>query len=169
MKLTRRTFLRAAGVSLALPLLEIDAVGAPAAKPIRRMVCINTPLGLHPAAFFPEKAGKDYALSPYLEVVKEFRDDFTVISGLTHPEVGASHDSNFSFLTGAPHPENRAGFKNSISLDQFAAEHLRGATRFPSLPLSCEGFSLSWTRSGAMVPSYSWPSDVFARLFLEGR
>ncbi len=169
MPLSRRTFLRAAGVSLALPLLEAHAAAAPAAKTPRRMVCINTPLGLHPAAFFPEKTGKDYTLSPYLEILKDFRDDFTVISGLSHPEVGPSHDSNFSFLTGAPHPEQRAGFKNSISVDQLAAEFLRGETRFPSLPLSCEGFTLSWTRSGAMVPSESWPSSVFAKLFIEGR
>jgi len=169
MKLSRRTFLRAAGVSLALPLLELHVVGAPAAKTPRRMVCINTPLGLHPAAFFPEKSGKDYALSPYLEVVKDFRDDFTVISGLSHPDVGASHDSNYSFLTGAPHPEQRAGFKNTISLDQFAADHLHGQTRFASLPLSCEGFGLAWTKSGAPVPTESWPSSVFAKLFIEGR
>ncbi|MCE9563102.1 MAG: DUF1552 domain-containing protein [Planctomycetes bacterium] len=169
MKLSRRTFLRAAGVSLALPLLDINAVGVPAAKQPRRMVCINTPLGLHPAAFFPEKAGKDYALSPYLEIVQEFRDDFTVISGLSHPDVGASHDSNYSFLTGAPHPEQRAGFKNTISLDQFAADLLHGQTRYASLPLSCEGFGLAWTRSGAPVPTESWPSSVFAKLFIEGR
>jgi hypothetical protein len=168
MNLSRRTFLRAAGVSLALPLLEIHA-GASAAKAPRRLVCINTPLGLHPAAFFPEKAGKDYALSPYLEVVKEFRDDFTVISGLSHPDVGPSHDSNYSFLTGAPHPEQRAGFKNTISLDQFAAEFLHGQTRYASLPLSCEGFGLAWTRSGAPVPTESWPASVFAKLFVEGR
>src|SRR5215216_2099466 len=169
MKLTRRTFLRAAGVTLALPLLETHASDAPAAKPPRRMVCINTPLGLHPAAFFPEKAGKEYALSPYLEVVKDFRYDFTVISGLSHPDVGPSHDSNFSFLTGAPHPEQRAGFKNTISLDQLAAEHLHGKTRFATLPLSCEGFGLAWTRSGAPIPTESWPSSVFAKLFVEGR
>jgi hypothetical protein len=169
MNLTRRTFLRAAGVSLALPLLELHAVGAPAARPPRRMVCINTPLGLHPAAFFPEKAGKDYVLSPYLEIVKDFREDFTVISGLSHPDVGPSHDSNYSFLTGAPHPEQRAGFKNSVSLDQFAADFLHGQTRYSSLPLSCEGFGLAWTRSGAPVPTECWPSSVFARLFIEGR
>jgi len=169
MKFTRRTFLRAAGVSLALPLLELNAIGAPATTAPRRMVCINTPLGLHPAAFFPEKAGKDYTLSPYLEIVKEFREDFTVISGLSHPDVGASHDSNYSFLTGAPHPEQRAGFKNTISVDQLAAEHLHGKTRFASLPLSCEGFGLAWTRSGAPVPTESWPSTVFAKLFVEGR
>src|SRR5205085_5823251 len=77
--------------------------------------------------------------------------------------------SIYSFLTAAPHPENRGGFRNSISLDQFAAEQIGGDTRFPSLALSCEGFSLSWTRSGAIVPSDAWPSGVFARLFLEGR
>src|SRR4029077_14245463 len=47
--------------------------------------------------------------------------------------------------------------------------HIGDQTRFPSLALSCEGFSLSWTRSGALVPSDSWPSSVFRRLFLEGR
>ncbi len=171
MKLERRTFLRGAGVALALPLLDLmtrrAAATAPAVK--RRMVCINTPLGLHPPYFFPTSAGRNYELSPYLEVMRDFRDDFTVISGLTHPDVGPSHDSNYSFLTAAPHPEQRAGFRNSISLDQFAAEHLHGETRFASLPLSCEGFGLSWTRSGAAVPTESWPSSVFAQLFLEGR
>ena len=174
MRMHRRTLLRNAGVALALPLLDAmrpqarAAAGrAPSTK--RRMVCINTPLGVHPANFFPEQTGRDYTLSPYLEVLKEFRDDFTVISGLSHPDVGPSHDSNHSFLTGAPHPERRAGFRNSISLDQFAAEHLLGQTRFSSLTLSCEGFGLSWTRSGAAVPTESWPSSVFAKLFLEGR
>jgi hypothetical protein len=170
MRLSRRNFLRAAGVSLALPWLDALAPAlAAAARPRRRMVCINTPLGLHPPFFFPQNAGKDYELTPYLEVLKDFRNDFTVMSGLSHPDVGPSHDSNFSFLTGAPHPERRAGFRNSISLDQFAAEHIRGETRFPSLALSCEGFSLSWTRSGAVVPAHNFPSGVFAALFLEGR
>ncbi|MGH7172535.1 MAG: DUF1552 domain-containing protein [Gemmataceae bacterium] len=172
MRLNRRRFLRAAGVSLALPWLDALAPSralAAGAAPPRRMVCICTPLGLHPPYFFPDKAGKDYTLSPYLEVLKDLRDDFTVISGLSHPEVGHTHDSIYSFLTAAPHPERRAGFRNSISLDQRAAEHIGGATRFPSLVLSNEGFSLSWTRSGALVPSDCWPSSVFAKLFIEGR
>ena len=172
MTLSRRKFLRAAGVSLALPLLDAFAPTralAAGAKARRRMVCVCTPLGLHPPHFFPEKAGKDYPLTPYLEVLKDLRDDFTVMSGLSHPDVGHSHDSIYSFLTAAPHPEQRVGFRNSISLDQLAAEHIGGETRFPSVALSCEGFSLSWTRSGALVPSDSFPSSVFARLFLEGR
>ena len=171
MKLDRRTFLRGAGVAMALPLLDVmpRLAAAPAPTVKRRMVCINTPLGVHPPYFFPEKAGRDYEFSPYLEVLKEFRDDFTVISGLSHPDIGPSHDSNQSFLSAAPHPERRSGFKNSISLDQFAADQTYGQTRFPTLPLSCEGSGLSWTKSGAPVPTECWPSSVFAKLFLEGR
>jgi hypothetical protein len=170
MRFSRRHFLRAAGVSLALPWFESLQSArelASAAGPRRRMVCICTPLGLHPPGFFPQNAGADYELSPYLEVLKEFRNDFTVASGLSHPDVGPSHDSLSSFLTAAPHPERRAGFRNTISLDQFAAEHLRGETRFASLHLGEGG--LSWTRSGAPVPSDVYPSGVFARLFLDGR
>ncbi len=169
MQLNRRTLLKAAGVSLALPWLESFARGAQVSATPRRMVCVCTPLGLHPPQFFPETAGRDYLPSSHLEILKEFRDDVTVISGLSHPEVGPSHDSIFSFLTAAPHPEIRGGFRNSISLDQFAAERIGLETRHPSLVLSCEGFSLSWTRSGAIVPSDIFPSRVFARLFLEGR
>src|ERR1700687_502236 len=141
MRLTRRHFLRAAGVSLALPWLDALAPAQNPAGPPRRMVCICTPLSLHPANFFPEQSGRDYTLTPYLNVLRELRNDFTVVSGLAHPQVGSSHDSIYSFLTAAPHPELRAGFRNSISLDQFAAARIGSATRFPSLALSCEGFS----------------------------
>ncbi|WP_020468553.1 DUF1552 domain-containing protein [Zavarzinella formosa] len=172
MNLPRRTFLRAAGVSLALPWLDAlaptRAFGATPVVP-RRMVCVCTPLGLHPANFFPEKAGKDYALTPYLDVLKDHRDDMTVISGLSHPDIENSHDSIYSFLTAAPHPERRSGFRNTISLDQFAAEKIGTETRYPSLSLSGEGFGLSWTRSGALVPSDFSPSRLFAKLFIEGR
>jgi len=169
MTIHRRHFLRAAGVTLALPLLERHATAATAAKPPRRLVCICSPLSLNPANFFPDKPGKDYTLTPYLEVLKDYRDDFTVMSGLAHPEIENSHDSIFSFLTAAPHPERRTGFRNTISLDQFAAERIGTETRFPSLTLSGEGFSLSWTRSGALVPSDFSPSRLFAKLFIEGR
>jgi hypothetical protein len=170
--MNRRRFLRAAGVTLALPWLEALAprgARAAAAGPPRRLVCICTPLGLHAPFFFPEQAGKDYTLSPYLEVIKDFRNDFTVISGLSHPDIGPNHDSGCSFLTGAPHPERRAGFRNTISLDQLAAEHIGEETRYATLPLACEGFGISWTRSGAPVPADSYPTAVFTRLFLEGR
>src|SRR6476646_5718955 len=86
-QLSRRRLLRAAGVAMALPMLECfaprgAAAAAAAANPIRRMVCICTPLGLHPEFFFPEKAGKDYVASPYLEPLADLRNDFSIISGL---------------------------------------------------------------------------------------
>ncbi|HRX55645.1 MAG TPA: DUF1552 domain-containing protein [Verrucomicrobiales bacterium] len=159
-------------MTLGLPFLEGLAPRGRAAEnatPPRRLVCICTPLGIHTPFLNPEQNGRDYPLTPYLEPIADFRNDFSVISGLSHPEVGSSHDSIYSFLTAAPHPEIRAGFRNSISLDQFAAERIGGQTRVPSLSLSAEGFGLSWTRSGALVPPDLWPATVFARLFLEGR
>jgi len=171
-ELTRRRFLHATGVLMALPVLESlqsHAFAARKTAPPRRMVCLCTPLGMHPADFFPAESGRDYKPSTYLDILGELRQDCTVISGLSHPGVGSSHDSQDSFLTAALHPENRAGFRNSVSLDQFAAEKIGHLTRFPSLTLASEGSSLSWTRSGAMVPSESYPAPVFARLFLQGR
>jgi hypothetical protein len=134
------------------------------------MVCVCTPLGLHPEYFFPEKVGKDYELTPYLEVLKDFRNDMTVVSGLSHAGMspGFAHQASASFLTGAQ-GAGRPGFRNAISMDQFAAEHIGGLTRFPSLALSGEGAGLSWTRTAALVPASTSPSKVFAKLFLEGR
>ena len=71
----------------------------------RRMVCIETNMGILPQFFFPEKAGKDYALSPYLERLGKFRDQFTVFSGVSHPGVTGAHAAEKCFLTGTPHPE----------------------------------------------------------------
>src|SRR5882762_295224 len=107
MKLNRREFLRGAGVAMALPFLDImtpRSFGGSTNKPIRRMVSLCAPLGVHPEFFFPDKPGADYEMTPYLDVIKDFRQDFSVISGLAHPDVGSTHDSIYSFLTGAPHP-----------------------------------------------------------------
>jgi hypothetical protein len=170
---TRRHFLRVASTSLALPWLDAFAAGAADRndKPPRRIVCICAPLGLHPPNFFPEKTGKDYELTTYLETIKDFRDDFTIISGLAHAGMssGFAHQASASFLTGVP-GAGRPGFHNGISLDQFAADHIGDQTRYPSLALSGEGAGgLSWTRTGALIPADNSPSKVFARLFLEGQ
>ncbi len=176
MKVSRRTLIRAAGISLALPWLDSVAAepeqrSVGAGGPPRRMVCICAPLGLHPDNFFPQETGKDYALSPYLEILKDYRDEMTVISGLAHAGMGSvfAHQASASFLTGVP-GAGRPGFCNGISLDQFAADHIGTQTRFPSLALSGEGSGgLSWTRTGALIPANNSPSKVFAQLFLEGR
>jgi hypothetical protein len=72
-------------------------------------------LGLLAGGFFPDWPGRDYELSPYLKPLAGFRGDFTVFSGVSHPDVDGSHASEVCFLTAAPHPAN-GGIRNSISL-----------------------------------------------------
>ncbi len=167
--ISRRTMLRASGVALGLPFLEaMTPAFARTAAPKRRMVAISLGLGLHTPHLFPSAAGRDYALTPYLEDIQAYRDHFTVISGTSHPGVDGGHHAGKSFLTTVPHP-NSASFKNSISLDQFAAEKIGMETRFGFLALSQAGRGLAWTRSGVEIPSDSRPSQLYAKLFLEGK
>ncbi|APZ97027.1 DUF1552 domain-containing protein [Fuerstiella marisgermanici] len=168
--LTRRTLLQASGVAVSLPLLEATqpAAFSDTATSRRRMVAVNVGLGLHGPNIVPQQAGRDYELPTYLQVLKEHRDNFTFISGSSHPEVGGGHASGKSFLTAAKHP-NSAGFQNSISLDQYAADRLGAETRFRSLSLTSSGPGLSWSRSGVEIPATSFPSRVFKQLFLEGK
>ncbi|MEQ9407567.1 MAG: DUF1552 domain-containing protein [Fuerstiella sp.] len=165
----RRTVLRGAGVALALPFLESTVrASAAATKPRRRIVAIDIGLGLHAPNIIPERSGEDYDLPPYLQLLADFRDQFTVISGTSHPEVGGGHASYKSYLTCAPHP-NSAGFRNTISLDQLAAAEFGSETRFASLSLSSSGPGLSWSRSGVEIPTLTRPSFVFRKLFLAGK
>ncbi|HEV7404605.1 MAG TPA: DUF1552 domain-containing protein [Chthoniobacteraceae bacterium] len=173
--LSRRTFLRGVGITLALPLLEAmrpPFARAGQAKPVpRRMVAIETNMGILPQFFFPEKAGRDFELSPYLEKLAAHRGNLTVFSGVSLPGVTGGHQAEKCFLTGAPHPD-RGGFRNSVSLDQVAAEQIGIATRYPSLPLAMlsEGAStLSFTRSGAPIPAEKSPHKLFQTLFVQGK
>jgi BMFP domain-containing protein YqiC len=176
---SRRKFLQGVGVVLALPMLDSmmplsafagESEGDPSGKP-RRMLAICNNLGLLPGEFFPKQSGRDYELSPYLKALAGHRDDFTVISGVSHPDVDAGHPADICFLTAAPHPGS-GGFRNSISLDQYIAERIGYRTRFPSLNLGVnidQGVrSLSWTASGVLIPCDEKASDVFRRLFIQG-
>ena len=163
--MNRRTFLRGTGVAMGLPLL--DAMAATAA-PKRRMVLMCKSLGLHTPFLFPEKAGRDYEPTPYLKVLQDFRNDFTVFSGLSHPGVDGGHSAESSYLTAAPHP-GRSSFRNTISFDQLAAERLGGETRSAYLALGTGSRGLSYTRSGVAIPAEYKPSAVFAKLFLDGK
>jgi BMFP domain-containing protein YqiC len=168
--LSRRRFLRAAAVSLALPALEaMQAPFARAGGPVpRRLFCVCNNLGVLPGPFFPTEAGRDYTPSPYLKLLQEHRADFTVLSGVSHPFVDGGHPSDIAFLTAAPHPAS-SSFRNSISLDQFVAERIGTLTRFPSLTLAVNGGrSLSWTRTGVAIPPDGQASRVFNQLFLQG-
>ena len=170
--LSRRTFLRGAGVAMALPLLDImrPARAAMAGEIPRRMIAMQTNMGILPQFFFPEKPGRDYELTPYLQKLAAVRDNMTVFSGTSHPGVTGSHAAEKCFLTGTPHPE-RGGFRNWVSLDQFAAEQIGSATRYPSLVLAntTENATLSYTRSGAPIPSEKSPKRLFQKLFVQGK
>jgi hypothetical protein len=173
--LSRRTFLKAAGTTLALPWLEAmwpSFAKAEAAKKIpRRMVAIETNMGIMPQFFFPDKPGRDYALTPYLEKLAAHRDQMTIFSGTSHPGVTGAHAAERCFLTATPHPE-RGGFRNGVSLDQVASEQLGNETRFPSLTLAMSnegGPTLSYTRSGAPIPPDKSPRKLFEKLFVQGK
>ena len=173
---SRRQFLRAAGIVLSLPLLDsmlpafARGASAKTAKP-RRMLAVCNNLGLLPDQFFPKQAGRAYALSPYLQTLERHREDFTVFSGVWNPDCDGGHPADICFLTAAPHPGS-GGFRNTISLDQFIAERIGHETRLPSLTLGVNvqqgQRSLSWTASGVMIPCEEKASDVFRRLFVQG-
>ncbi len=170
--LSRRAFLRGTGVSLALPFLDVmwsRRAMATNATPPKRLVTVCASLGIYPADFFPKNTGAAYQLSPYLEMLKDHRQDFTVFSGLSHPEqAGASgHTSEMTWLTSAKHP-GLGGFRNTISIDQLIAEKIGFETRFPSLIWGTNSTSQSYTRGGVMIPADSRPSQIFAKLFLNG-
>ena len=161
---------------MSLPLLESMRPAFAAKRPAqenkpRRMLAICNNLGLLPDLFFPKVTGSGYQLSPYLEVLRKHRDDFTVFSGVSHPDVDGGHPADNCFLTAAPHPAS-GRFKNTISLDQLMAEQVGYQTRFPSFTLGVnvqEGVrSLSWTESGVMIPCDQSAADIFKRMFLQG-
>lgn len=176
--LSRRTFLRGAGITLALPWLDCMAgrasqtaeASAPETAP-HRMLLISNNLGVLPKPFFPKETGADYELSPYLSTLAAFRRDFTVFSGLSHPGVVGGHSTENCFLTGARGP-TRSGFRNQISLDQLAAEKLGQVTRFPTLNLGVNidkaNRSLSWTRDGVLLPAEDSAPELFRKMFVQG-
>jgi hypothetical protein len=177
--LSRRRFLQGTGIALSLPFLESmlptfaraaqsSSPLVPGAKP-RRMFGICNNLGLLPDYFFPTGNGRDYKASPYLELLKEHRNDFSVFSGVSHPNVDGGHPADICFLTAAPHPGS-SSFRNTISLDQHIAERIGILTRFPSLTLgvNTRTKSLSWTGSGVAIPPEDKAADVFKQLFLQG-
>ncbi|QDT09711.1 DUF1552 domain-containing protein [Planctomycetes bacterium K23_9] len=171
----RRLFLKAAGVSIALPALETTQrtkAAAPSTEAPMRMVCIGNEFGMYPGAFWPKTDGADYQLSPLLQPLENHRDDMTLFSHLDHGQKGG-HFAVHTFLTGVKATEARGMPDGGISLDQRAAEHVGSQTRFPSLTIGSEdglhgGCRISWTRTGTRVPPITGPRDLFRQLFIDG-
>ena len=155
---------------MALPWLEsMQPAWAKEQAPPKRMVFICNTLGLHAPALFPKKTGADYELTDYLSIIKAHRKDFTLFSGLSHPQQGGEHQCEMTWLSAAPNP-GMDGFQNSISVDQYAAGKLGYVTRFPSVSLSSDrAISQSYTSSGVMIPAEQRPSTMFAKMFLSGK
>jgi len=167
---SRRQFLKAAGVSLALPLLESNGtLHASFGKPApRRLVAMCLAYGLHAPNLFPETGGRDFKTTPYLAALgNDLAGQFTVISGTSHPEVTLGHESDACFLTAARNPGG-SSFRNSVSLDQLMVEKLKPSTRFSYLALSTRRGSISYTRAGVQIPSEAKPTRLFTRLFTNG-
>ncbi|MGI9239979.1 MAG: DUF1552 domain-containing protein [Verrucomicrobiales bacterium] len=185
--LSRRTVLRGLGASLSLPLLE-----AMLPSPLRAAPSTFKPLGqslgAHPRTIFcyvpngvnilqwmPEGSGADYVLSPTLKVLEEHRGDFSVVTGMGHPNSKGGHSGADTWLTGADLSATPGkDYSNTISADQVMAEHHGKLTRFPSLELSDSSgtgsaghsHTLAFDRRGTPLPAEDSPQRLFERLFV---
>lgn len=170
--LSRRTVLRGAGVSLALPLLEAMRPAFAKAveeKRAKRFVGVSLALGLHNPNLVPEGAGRDYQPSRYLRSLQDLRGDFTVVSGSSHPGVTGGHTAEGSIFSACPNMRGTTS-RNTISLDQLMAKHLGHETRFPSLVLNtARESSPSYTETGAMIPAENDAIRLFTRLFVDDK
>ncbi len=168
-KMSRRTMLRAAGVTLGLPVLDAMTPAFAAVAPAttaKRFVSVSLALGLHGPNLVPEGAGRNYKPSRYLKVIEDLRNDFTVVSGASHPGVTGGHTAEGSILSACPNQRGTTS-RNTISLDQLMAKHLGHETRFQSLVLNTNGQnSPSYTDNGAMIPAENNAMRLFTKLFV---
>jgi len=151
--LSRRTFLRGAGVTIALPFLESmvpaqTPLSKTAASPKTRLGCIYIPHGATMDKWTPAAEGTSFEFSEILKPLEPFRDHLNVVTGLCHPQAGPTDgedsggalDHNRAvavFLTGS-HPKKGAQSYVGRSLDQLIAEKLGQDTPLPSIELTIE-------------------------------
>jgi hypothetical protein len=152
--LSRRTFLRAGGASIGLPLLGAMvpaatalAQTAAAAKPRlgffylpHGAIMANTRYGEEMNRWTPEREGRDFDLKPILEPFAPHRKYLTVVSGLGNrtaesPAVHAIHPGTWLTCVAPPRSQTPNG---GVSIDQIAARHIGQETPLPSLELATE-------------------------------
>ncbi len=177
-RIERRTFLRGIGATLALPWLEImtprSVRAAARATPPPRFVTFFQPNGVYPKAWNVRGEGRNFALSPILEPLADFRDDMVVLSGID--SVGKGHVKlTGAFLTGTA-IENGV---NGISVDQVIARQIGQGTRFSSIELGTEpprqgmavddpialANTVSWSSTTQRISPEISPRAAFDRLF----
>jgi hypothetical protein len=188
MTLSRRHFLRAAGAAVALPFLDAmlpRLQSAPStfkpwqkstlATAVPRMICCYIPNGVNILEWVPKTEGKDYELSPTLNTIKDYRNDFTVMTGMGHPNCTGGHSGADTWLTAANlKSKPGADYTNSVSIDQLASSVHGPKTRLPSLQLSDmsgtgsagHSHTLSFDLNGTPLPAENSPHRLFERLFV---
>jgi hypothetical protein len=187
----RRAFLRGTGAVLALPVLDAmtPAFAAETKRPIR-MSFIEVPNGIMMDKWTPATEGADFALTPILEPLAQFRDRMLVLSGLDQGqskglpfEVGGDHPrACTAWLTGA-HAKMTSGadLRAGISVDQVAAREFGKYTQLASLEVglesaevvgACESAygcayynTVSWRNDTTPLPMENRPRAIFERLF----
>ena len=187
----RRTFLRGAGVTLALPLLDAmipSFSSAAAATSVRRLGFVYIPMGCNWFQFFPKEVGTITELPPTLSTLAPVKEQVTVISNLelkNSYSPGNHATSNSGFLSAARAKMTEgADYELATTVDQIAAKQLGKQTPLPSLELAvdattpigaCDGgmsciyeTSLSWSSPTTPLPAEANPRVVFERLFGDG-
>ncbi|MDF1658393.1 MAG: DUF1552 domain-containing protein [Verrucomicrobiales bacterium] len=161
--LDRRIFLRSTVATIALPSLEVfaDESSHNETKRAGNFVAIGAYLGWHQKAFYPQGVGRGYEMSRTLEPISDYRDQFTVFSGLDH-RAPNGHKAWINFLSGkAP---------GTYSLDQQIADQIGGNSRFGSVELATgvgEGAkTMSFTKQGVGLPTIMRPSVFYKQLFV---
>jgi hypothetical protein len=171
--LTRRSFLRGFGATLALPYLDIMGGATAAAtqgqQEPRRLACFYIPGGINHYNWIPQNVGRDYTLAPSHQPLERLRDQFTVLTNLSHIQGRISgHVHPYNWLTGHNINQTPGTITNTVSMDQVAARHL-GPTWLPSLALSfTDGVgtaTLSRNALGVDIPAIGNHRTVFERLF----
>src|SRR5262247_78826 len=190
----RRTFLRGAGFTLALPLLDsmfpafVPLAKAQATAKIPRFVGIFNPHGWEPGHRTMKEGVLD-ELPFILKPLEPWKDSITVISGLDATssmpppgETGGDHSRSAAVFSGAqPKKTVSADIRLGITIDQIIAQKYGQDTLLPSLQVKCEDQSslatCPWGYSCAYVNSVSWsaptkplpfeanPQVVFEHLF----
>jgi hypothetical protein len=192
-RLSRRTFLRGAGASLALPLLDamVPAATALAQTPANaptRFSALYLPNGVAMPAWTPATEGVGFTLSPTLTPLEPFRDTLIVVTNLDNAPNGVAHAPRpTGYLTGVRDGEGLEGssrpsnVRASVSADQILASAVGGQTPLPSLEISldppdpsgagcCGGAcvyhaTISWRNEKTPLPMEINPRAVFEQLF----
>src|SRR5690242_3896695 len=181
--LHRRAFLRGAGVTIALPLLESfpALAGTPAAAP-KRFAVLFMGNGINANHWWAKGAGAEMELGKSLQPLAPFKTKLNVITGLFNKAatgVGIHPGQTGNLLSGA-RLQKGAVLRGGVSMDQVLAAHLGEETAQPSLVLGCEqpitgyhetNFSMaysshiSWQSATSPVPMEVYPSLAFDSLF----